>query len=329
VTAPRESYVDTEVMAAILRAAKLLGLRFESPLLDREPAPGTKISTNQLYEYWRALGSDGTLTLATRIADSLEPGQLGLLEYVISNAPLVGVALHHLTRHLDYSYKGAQLDLLVRDQVATLHYQSPNIIDGAAEWTVAFAHTRMGAMVGDDWQVDEVRFQFEAPEDSSRYQAHFGCPVKFSQSATALVFAEKFLSYKVLTAQASLYRVLCRQLERELYERRSKSLSFEDRVQATLEDNLREGETTREQLATKMQMPLSELGESLSKQGFETFAAYLDSVRRELAVRWLTYENKSMSDVAMDLGYASNSTLTRACQRWFGMSPSAFRRSNR
>lgn len=324
-----DDYVLTEVVVAILRATNLLGLNFNSPLLEGEPVSDATLTTVQLYEYWGRLGAEGALTLTAAIAGSVEPGQLGLLDYVIHNAPTVRVALHHLTHHLDYSYKGAQLNLAVEGELAKLHYQSPNIIDGAAEWTVAFAHARIGAMVGQDWQLHEARFQFEAPSETHRFQSHLGCPVLFSQPATALLFSRRFLEYPVQGSQPSLYRVLCRQLERELYERRCKSLKFGDRVQATLEDNLRQSNTTREQLASRMLITPSELSACLKEEGFSSFVDYLDSVRREIAERRLVYESKSMSDIAAELGYASNSTLTRACQRWFGMSPSAYRRSQR
>jgi AraC-like DNA-binding protein len=60
-----------------------------------------------------------------------------------------------------------------------------------------------------------------------------------------------------------------------------------------------------------------------------TFAAVLDGVRRETAVRYLRDTEMSLLHLSRQLGYAEQAVLTRACQRWFGATPLAYRRKLR
>jgi AraC-like DNA-binding protein len=60
-----------------------------------------------------------------------------------------------------------------------------------------------------------------------------------------------------------------------------------------------------------------------------TFAALIDSTRREAAERYLRDTDISLSHLTRELGYAEQSVLSRSCQRWFGCSASSYRKSIR
>ncbi|WP_328352240.1 AraC family transcriptional regulator [Mycobacterium sp. NBC_00419] len=57
-----------------------------------------------------------------------------------------------------------------------------------------------------------------------------------------------------------------------------------------------------------------------------TFAAIVDTVRRELAERYLRDSRMTLAHLARELGYAEQSVLTRSCHRWFGGGPAAYRK---
>lgn len=56
-----------------------------------------------------------------------------------------------------------------------------------------------------------------------------------------------------------------------------------------------------------------------------TFTALLDQVRRQAAELYLRDPTVTLAHLARQLGYAEPSVLTRACQRWFGMTPTQYR----
>jgi len=56
-----------------------------------------------------------------------------------------------------------------------------------------------------------------------------------------------------------------------------------------------------------------------------TFPELVDQTRRELAHRLLVGTDLPVSHVSRQLGYAEHSVFTRACKRWFGVTPTAYR----
>ncbi|WP_395309289.1 AraC family transcriptional regulator [Mycobacterium sp. AMU20-3851] len=56
-----------------------------------------------------------------------------------------------------------------------------------------------------------------------------------------------------------------------------------------------------------------------------TYSALVDETRREAAHRLLLDTALSLDQMCRQLGYAEHSVFTRACKRWFGMTPSAYR----
>jgi AraC-like DNA-binding protein len=56
-----------------------------------------------------------------------------------------------------------------------------------------------------------------------------------------------------------------------------------------------------------------------------SFAELVDETRRDVAERLLAGSDLSVAQVARQLGYTEQSTLTRACRRWFDASPTEFR----
>ena len=69
-------------------------------------------------------------------------------------------------------------------------------------------------------------------------------------------------------------------------------------------------------------------GRRLEEEGV-TFAEVVQGVRRRTAEQYLRDSDMSLRHLASELGYLEQSTFTRACRRWFGMSPLAYRRALR
>ena len=53
-----------------------------------------------------------------------------------------------------------------------------------------------------------------------------------------------------------------------------------------------------------------------------------DEARKELAQQLLSQQHLSLAQIGDMLGYADQSVLTRACQRWFGTTPKRLRRAS-
>jgi len=55
------------------------------------------------------------------------------------------------------------------------------------------------------------------------------------------------------------------------------------------------------------------------------FSSLLEDERRRLACDWLLHSDRSVNQIALDLGYSEQSAFNRAFKRWFGVTPVHYR----
>ncbi|MDX2935527.1 AraC family transcriptional regulator [Streptomyces ipomoeae] len=91
---------------------------------------------------------------------------------------------------------------------------------------------------------------------------------------------------------------------------------------------LPDGTVSIEAVADQLGLHPRALQRRLAAEG-ASFTDLVDAVRQATARELLTATDLSLSLVSRQLGYAEQSTLSRACRRWFGATPSAVRRSVR
>lgn len=79
-----------------------------------------------------------------------------------------------------------------------------------------------------------------------------------------------------------------------------------------------------ERLARDLCLSLSTLRRRLAEEG-QTYQGLKDSVRRQLAIDWLSEGALAMSDIAERLGFADASSFYRAFRKWCGCNPGGYR----
>jgi AraC-like DNA-binding protein len=81
-------------------------------------------------------------------------------------------------------------------------------------------------------------------------------------------------------------------------------------------------------IARSLEISPRTLQRHLSSQGV-SFSALLAGIRRQLALQMLSETEKSVIEIAVELGYSDPSNFTRAFKRWHGISPRAYRNAFR
>jgi len=104
--------------------------------------------------------------------------------------------------------------------------------------------------------------------------------------------------------------------------------SLSGSAKAVLALHLSEGIPSIARLAVSAGLSSRTLQRQLAQEG-TSFSELLEEVRREMALRHLESDGGSLDDVAAKLGYARQSTLTRAVRRWTGQTPSSVRKGAR
>jgi len=60
-----------------------------------------------------------------------------------------------------------------------------------------------------------------------------------------------------------------------------------------------------------------------------SYQAIKDELRRDQAIAYLTHSDRSVLEVALELGFSERSAFHRAFRKWTGVSPGQFRRNQR
>ena len=178
-------------------------------------------------------------------------------------------------------------------------------------------------ITGAEMPLREVRFRHAAPEDTLPFGAFFGCPVRFAAGENALLFSAGLLAQPLVQADAALNLAMCDEA-RKAIARRDGEADVATLVRQVLVPLMPKCEATLKHVAAGMGITPRTLQRRLAGAGF-SFQALLEDVRRELAQVYLRDPALSALDVALLLGYAEQSSFTRAFRSWSGTTPSAWR----
>jgi AraC-like DNA-binding protein len=100
---------------------------------------------------------------------------------------------------------------------------------------------------------------------------------------------------------------------------------FSARVREHIIDALRSGSATADDVCQQMKVSPRTLRRKLQDEGM-TFSELLTEVRRGLACQHLGHAQTSITEAAFLLGFADSRAFQRAFRRWYGVSPSEYRR---
>jgi len=316
--------VARDLVAGILALAERAGIdtrAFEGLLV------GERLDREQYHQMWRDLDARASRAgLALRLGAMVDPGRFGLLDFVVRNSPTLQQVLYDFSRYLPVLYSGPALSLTIGDDTASLSYIDARSPRPAAEWAVSVWKTLLTQLAGPECKPIWVRFQHPPPEDMTPYREAFHCQVDFGQPATALDFSTHYLGAINTSADARLYTLLSDFVARES-ERASaeENAGLAERLRRVVEAELASGRPNRDSIAARLHMSGSTLQRHLKKEGHGSFSDFLDSVRRDLALRYLRESSVTVGELALQLGFSDTSNFVRAFRKWTGMTPGQYR----
>ena len=166
-----------------------------------------------------------------------------------------------------------------------------------------------------------VRLRRPDPGQHERYVDFFHCPVSFDAGENAIAMRFEDLRRTLPAGNPDLAAGADRLLDRMMAEVDEGETT--SRVRQLLVQHLSAGNLTEAEVARQLNRSVSTLQRDLRGEG-TTFRQLLEGTRRDMAVRLLKNEGRSIGQTAFMLGYSDQSTFTRAFRRWHGMSPGQF-----
>ena len=141
------------------------------------------------------------------------------------------------------------------------------------------------------------------------------------------MFPAEALERSLPAADPTLTKLLQRQAD-ELLARLPRVESIGDQVRRVIQEELRGGEPSMEQIARRLATTSSTLRRRLSGEG-QSFRELLEKTRLELARAYLADPRLSITEVAFRLGFRDASTFFKSFKRWTGRTPADYRRGPR
>ncbi|WP_240431308.1 AraC family transcriptional regulator [Mycobacterium kyogaense] len=153
------------------------------------------------------------------------------------------------------------------------------------------------------------------------YRDYFGCTPHFTASFAGFTLRANDLE-RPLNHDPLAHRLALSYLS-DAHGQRTRDIV--DTVRSIVRQVLPSGELTATLVARQFGIHTKTLQRRLVAEG-TTFSELVDDTRRELAHRLLVGTELPIAQVSRQLGYAEHSVFTRACKRWFDVTPTEHRR---
>ena len=168
----------------------------------------------------------------------------------------------------------------------------------------------------------EFHVTYRPPDDATKYQAVFGCPVLFGAPENRLMFDATWLDGTPKLGNDITYATvieLCDRLMDEL----QLSAGVAGKVRRVLLTNLMQPRSFSD-IAHDVNMSERTLRRKLQEEN-TSFRNLVDELRMEMAIKYLRDTNLTVEAIAESLGFSDAANFRQAFRRWTKAAPHAFR----
>lgn len=260
------------------------------------------------------------------IGREIRTATLGVLGELMRNSPTLQIALQDFALHQHRHAHGGMVYLLEDQPRAFFGYAvyqpnvpgNPMICDGAAMGAFNIVCELVGATHAPTL---EVLISQSEPQNITDYRRSFGVKISFDADQTAVAIPRRLLSQPIPGANARRRIAIERQV-RAIWHAGDHDIAT--RLRRELRIGLIRGHISAASIALPLGMSRRTLDRRLAAAGLP-FQKALDEARCEYARQLLAYTRLEIGKIAMIVGYADPSILTRAFTRWAGVTPSSWR----
>ena len=250
---------------------------------------------------------------------------LGLLGYVMQQAPDVRTALQELIDHTTMQIpSGARLEVETAGDYSSLLFHVTGgqpVVKQTNELAISECNRFLKILCGHGWAASSVHFTHKEPSDISPYQRFFGKNVKFNQEENRVIFHTEVLKKSIDKSNAELHSFL--KTHQDLLQN-DNSIYFSERVEQIIRRTLPTGRCSVEHTADLLSINRRTLCRRLKLQS-TSFSEILENTRKNIASERLSNSNMTIVQLAQYLGYSDNSAFTRSFKCWYNITPRQWR----
>jgi len=267
--------------------------------------------------------------LGLRLSQRQDMSVVGPLFVLMSLAPTVGDALQLLGRHLGIHSSGLILNAKPTPEGLVIEYGTGYQEAESDHQTMELGMALVANFVRSHlpaWQPIYVQFRHAQPASIRLHHAVLGPNVYFNQEHTSICIDRQALTVPIHASSAET-RIFASRLLRQQKSFDAHGVVY--RTQATVRALLPYStECSIAAVASFLGMSTRTLQRHLAESNV-TFDAILDSVRADLAKKYLLQSTMSVAEIADVLGYSQPSAFARSFRRWHQMAPLRYRRAGK
>ena len=277
--------------------------------------------------FLQVLQKSGDLGLGLVVGSLVQPRSYQVLGYGIMSSATLGEAIERLIRYEKLVGKLGHTELRQQGSFYQLCWHCPFSGEWARfvkEAALAGWVTYGRSLLPDNIQLNKVCFDHAALIAESRYLELFQCPVEFSADWNGVEFDRSLLALPLSHSDPGLKSLMDARAE-ELLQDFEQKTNLVNEVRAVVANLLPAGEPALELVASRLGLTSRALQNRL-RQSDESFKDLVDQVRQVMVKGYLQDRSLSLLDLAFLLGFAEQSSFSRAFRRWYGESPQQYRK---
>jgi AraC-like DNA-binding protein len=290
-----------------------------STLLRRDGFIRSSVFSRLLEESAR---STGDCCFGMHFGARFDPRDIGILAYVVVNSATIAAALRNVERYLHIHNHAPNVSFGIEGKRGYLRYLLRGSENASLrqhnEYSMAVLVKTLRGAAGAAWTPSEIRFVHRR-NGACDYRAVFDSRVRFGCASNALIVERDFVECCVAAADPKLYRALRGHLDRALAGTQQEDVLLEA-IRSAIGASLECGDAKLERIAAKLAVNARTLERRLKAHGV-LYRDLLEDTRRRLALEYLKDKRRTISEIALLLGYSEVSAFTRAFKRWTGSTP--------
>jgi AraC-like DNA-binding protein len=314
------------VRARHLDADELLIAVGLSPTLLQ--SPHARVSAEHYGKLWRLIALTLDDEFFGQDSRRMKSGSFAMLCHSVLSCRTLGHALERSLRFYGLILDDIAGSLECDDGEATivLRKQQPGLPHRVfgQEVLLLLLHGVACWLVGRRIPILRAQFCYPKPAHSDEYRVMFSNDLSFDAPFTGIAFDASYLGLPVVQDERSIKEFL-RTAPENIVTKYKNGSSVSARIRRRLRQRLPGEVPDFDTLAAELNMTAATLRRRLHEEG-ATYQGIKDQLRRDLAISYLSDSDRSVVDIALELGFSERSAFHRAFQKWTGASPGEFRR---
>ncbi|MCB1668249.1 MAG: AraC family transcriptional regulator ligand-binding domain-containing protein [Porticoccaceae bacterium] len=259
------------------------------------------------------------------LAERNAPGVLGDLPTTISQEPTVGQALAELDRHIYLVANGVHIAQITHGKdvqlVMSFDFQTPLGLNQLTQLSVAHMANITSRLTGLDRYALKLNLVQPPPSGSTDTRSRYYPQTQFSSTFDGLILPAKVLQQKTSLDETAIQLHFQQQLN---HLQACYPNSLQNQARVIIGQLLPSGECSIEKVAANLDLHPRMLQLKLQQEQ-TNYRDLLNKTRQTIAEQHLAQGSISITDLALNLGFAEVAVFSRSFKSWTGMSPKEWR----